>query len=122
MSKAIADRIDAGYVILPPSKSELEAVKPILSKNIYPVPTMIYHLYQCRRGKITRVKVWLHLDLGNCRLTDLFVTNFDNELIPVDKLTIENGNKIIEDHSIDQKEMVMSHEEQIDAIKTLLEF
>lgn len=122
MSKAIADRIDAGYVILPPSKSELEAVKPILSKNIYPVPNMIYHLYKCRRGKITRVKVWLHLDLGNCRLTDLFVTNFDNELIPVDKLTIENGNKIIEDHSIDQKEMVMSHEEQIDAIKTLLEF
>lgn len=119
-SKAIADRIDAGYVALAPSNSEIEAIKPILSKGIYPKPNMIYHLYKCRRGKITRVKVWLFVNLGNCRVQDLFVTTFDNELIPVEKLTIEAAEEIIQEHSIDAKEYEVSEEEQITAAKNLI--
>lgn len=121
-SKAIADRIDAGYIAIAPTRMELEAVKPILSHGLYPEPNMIYHLYKCRRGKITRVKVWLHANLGNCRVRDLFVTTFDNELIPVDKLTIESAEKIIKDHSVDEKEIVATAEEQVEAAKTFLSF
>ena len=101
---------------------ELEAIKPILSKGFYPEPNMIYHLYKCRRGKITRVKVWLHVNLGNCRVDDLFVTTFDNELIPVDKLTIESAAKIIDAHSIDEKEVIATVEEQAEAAKTFISF
>lgn len=122
MSKAIADRIDAGYIALAPTKMELEAIKPILANGFYPEPNMIYHLYKCRRGKITRVKVWLHANLGNCRVEDLFVTTFDNELIPVDMLTIESAAKIIEDHSVDEKEIVATVEEQAEAAKKFLSF
>lgn len=111
-----------GYILLPPSKTELESVKPILSKGFYAKPNMIYHLYKCRRGKITRVKVWLHVNLGNCRVKDLFVTNFDNELIPVDSLTIESVNKILKDHSIDEKEVEASSEEMSEAAKSFLDF
>lgn len=111
-----------GYILLPPSKTELEAVKPILSKGFYAKPNMIYHLYKCRRGKITRVKVWLHVNLGNCRIKDLFVTNFDNELIPVDSLTIESVNKILKDHSIDEKEVEATSEEMSEAAKSFLNF
>lgn len=121
-SKSIADRIDAGYIAIAPTKMELEAIRPILSRGIYPQPNMIYHLYKCRRGKITRVKVWLHVNLGNCRVQDLFVTTFDNELIPVDKLTIESAAKIIDDHSIDEKEVVASKEELSEAAKTFISF
>lgn len=121
-SKAIADRIDVGYILLPPSKTELESVKPILSKGFYAKPNMIYHLYKCRRGKITRVKVWLHVNLGNCRMKDLFVTNFDNELIPVDALTIESVNKILKEHSIDEKEVEATTEEMTEAAKSFLSF
>lgn len=121
-SKAIADRIDVGYILLPPSKTELESVKPILSRGFYAKPNMIYHLYKCRRGKITRVKVWLHVDLGNCRMKDLFVTNFDNELIPVDALTIESVNKILKEHSVDEKEIEATPEEMSEAAKTFLNF
>lgn len=122
MSKAVADRIDAGYILLPPAKSELEAVKPILNNGFYPEPNMIYHLYKCRRGKITRVKVWLHVNLGNCRVQDLFVTTFDNKLIPVNKLTIESAQKIINDHSVEDKEIQATNEELEEAAKSFLSF
>ena len=122
MSKAVADRIDAGYILLPPVKSELEAVKPILTNGFYPEPNMIYHLYKCRRGKITRVKVWLHVNLGNCRVQDLFVTTFDNKLIPVNKLTIESAQKIINDHSVEDKEIQATNEELEEAAKSFLSF
>lgn len=115
-SKAIADRIDAGYIAMPPDKKELEAIKPILANHIFPVPNMIYHLYKCRRGKITRVKIWLHVNLGNCRVEDLFVTTFDNMLIPVDKLTIEAAEQILEEHSINPEEVIATAEEQQQAV------
>lgn len=83
---------------------------------------MIYHLYKCRRGKITRVKVWLHINLGNCRVQDLFVTTFDNELIPLDALTIESANNIIRQHSIDEKEIEGTEEELSEAAQTFLKF
>lgn len=121
-SKAIADRIDAGYIALPPTKTELESIRPILSNGFYPTPNMIYHLYKCRRGKITRVKVWLNVNLGNCRIEDLFVTTFDNELIAVDKLTIESGIQLIQEHSVDQKEVEATPEEQTEAVKSFLSF
>lgn len=105
-----------------PSRAELEAIKPILSTGIYPVPNMIYHLYKVRRGKVTRVKVWLNINLGNCRSKDLFVTTFDNQLIPVDKLTIESANKILKEHSVDEKEIEATEEEQSEAAKRFLSF
>lgn len=83
---------------------------------------MIYHLYKCRRGKITRVKVWLHINLGNCRVQDLFVTTFNNELIPLDALTIESANNIIRQHSIDEKEIEGTEEELSEAAQTFLKF
>lgn len=121
-SKAIADRIDAGYIAMAPTKMELEAIKPILSHGIYPTPNMIYHLYKCRRGKVTRVKIWLHANLGNCRVQDLFVTTFDNELIPVNKLTIESAEKLLQEHSIDEREIVATAEEQSEAAQRFMSF
>lgn len=122
MSKAIADRVDAGYIAMQPTNMELEAIRPILSNRICAVPNMIYHLYKCRRGKLTRVKIWLHADLGNCRVEDLFVTTFDNKLIPVDKLTIESAEKILKEHSVDEKEVQITQEEQAEALKNFMEF
>lgn len=121
-SKAIADRIDAGYIAMSPTKMELEAIKPILTHGIYPVPNMIYHLYKCRRGKITRVKVWLYADLGNCRVQDLFVTTFDNELIPVDQLTIESAEQLLLQHSVDEDKIEATAEEQQEAAISFMAF
>ncbi len=107
---------------MPPSRMEIDAIKPILTHGIYPEPNMIYHLYKCRRGKITRVKVWMHADLGNCRVQDLFVTTFDNELIPVDKLTIESAEQLLEEHSVNEQDIIATAEEQQEAAISFMAF
>lgn len=55
-------------------------------------------------------------------MQDLFVTTFDNKLIPVNKLTIESAQKIINDHSVEDKEIQATNEELEEAAKSFLAF
>ena len=112
-SKSIADRIDIGVISLPPTKDELKGVENILRQGIYPVPNLIYHVYKVRRGKLTRVRLWLHADLGTCRTRDLFVTDNDYNLIPVERLTIEHIDKVLEENSVDEKEIVAEPDDAV---------
>lgn len=113
-SKAMADRVDGGYIMMPPSKAELDSVKPILARMINaPTPNMIYHLYKARKGKIARVKVFTYVNLSNCRLVDLFVTDFNNEMIPVEQLTIENVDAVLNEHSIDPQDLPDDEDEEM---------
>lgn len=112
-SKSIADRIDIGVISLPPTKDELKGVENILRQGIYPVPNLIYHVYKVRRGKLTRVRLWLHADLGTCRTRDLFVTDNDYNLIPVERLTIEYIDKVLEENSVDEKEIVAEPDDAV---------
>jgi replicative DNA helicase len=93
-AKALADKLDVGLIGLPTTKKDLELLQPILSKGFYKVPNLVYHIYKVRRGKFNKVKLWLYVDLGNCRTYDLFLTNNDYELIPIESTTIE---KILEE-------------------------
>lgn len=116
-AKSIADKIDLGIIAMPPTREELKAVEPILEQGISLNPNLIYHIYKVRRGKITRVRLWLHVDLGTCRSYDLFVTNNDNELIPVEQITIENLENMLEENSLKQSEIVLTEEEHEDAVQ-----
>ena len=104
-SKAIADKIDMGIIMCQPSREELKAVEEILRHRFGKVPNMIYHFYKVRKGKLSKVKLWVYAELGICRFTELFLTNYNNELIQVEKLTIENMNAIVEEHSVDKDEI-----------------
>lgn len=88
-AKAIADKIDVGIVALEPTKADLKALSPILQKGFYPIPNLVYHIYKNRRGKLVRVKLWIYFDAGTCRTTDLFLTDKDYKLVPVEALKIE---------------------------------
>lgn len=107
-AKSIGDRIDIGIISLPPTKEELKGVEHIIRQGFYPSPNLIYHIYKVRRGKITRVRLWLHADLGTCRTTDLFVTDNDYKLVPVERLTIEHIDNLLDEYSIDEKEIEAS--------------
>lgn len=104
-AKSIGDRIDIGVISLPPTKDELKGVEGILRQGIYPTPNLIYHIYKVRRGKITRVRLWLYADLGTCRTKDLFVTDNDYNLVPVERLTIEHIDTVLDENSVDEKEV-----------------
>lgn len=90
-AKAIADKLDVGMIALEPTKEDLDALKPILEKGFELVeqPNLVFHVYKLRRSPYQNIKVWSYVDLGTCRLKNLFVTKNDYTLIPVQSLSIE---------------------------------
>lgn len=96
-AKALADKLDVGVINLPVTKKDLEMLQPILSKGFYKEPNYVYHIYKVRRGKFNKVKLWLYVDLGTCRTYDLFLTNNDYEIIPIESTSIEKILEMTED-------------------------
>lgn len=122
-AKSLADRIDFGEISLHPTKGEIDSVKDILAHQIdKPVPNLVRHIYKVRRGKLTRVRIYQYANLGTCRTEDLFVTDNDGKLIPVEVTefdNIDNFDKIIEENSVDSEEIQGTAEEQEEATKAL---
>lgn len=120
-AKSMADRIDLGEISLKPTASEIDAIAPILQQSfVVRVPNLVRHVYKVRRGKLTRIKIWQKADLGTCRTEDLFVTDFDNNLIEVDvrKLTPVKVEEMINQHSEDAEII----EEDKEEAKKLFDF
>jgi replicative DNA helicase len=95
-SRAVTNKLDIGAVITFPRKKEIEEVAPLLPDNL-PV-THVCSIYKCRFGRYARnLKVWLNIDLGTGRVTDLLVTAWDNTLLEGDdkvpKMKLEKENK-----------------------------
>ena len=122
-AKSIADRVDLGEISLPPSSADLKAVQPILSKQINkPVPNLVRHIYKLRRGKLSKIRIWQYADLGTGRTEDLFVTNYDYKLIPVEATEVEIMEKAIQEESINTNEIHSTPEEAEEATKAFFNF
>ncbi len=87
--KSIIDKADGAMIILPISKMEKKDIESILSEGFYKEPNYVTHIFKNRGNRIDRAKVFSHINMGNMRVEDLFVTNVDNELINVKKLVIK---------------------------------
>lgn len=91
-SKAIADKIDVGYCILPVSQADQEGIKSIMQKKgsaFLLEPNLVYHIYKVRRGKLNHVKLFLNFDYSTLRTTDLFATDKDYKLLDIEGTDIE---------------------------------
>ena len=93
-SKATADKADVGFVITRISEKTWNSIKPKLRasaqigvinsqliENPLFWPTHILDIYKMRRGMYKNVRIWSHIDLGNGRRQDLFMTTAENEPI-----------------------------------------
>jgi len=89
-AKALADKLDFGYIGLTPTKEDLDALAPIINKGfeLQEQPNLVFHIYKNRRSKFSNIKLWNYVDLGTCRVKNLFVTGNDYSLIPVQSLEI----------------------------------
>lgn len=91
-SKAIADKIDGGEILLPVRPFEKERLEKIIEQNPnLTMPTHVYHVYKNRRGEHNFVKVWCVGHLGTCRLKPVFTTdnNFNVLNIEGTKITMK---------------------------------
>lgn len=92
-SKAIADKIDIGELILPVKDKDIEALDSILSSGTFDKPTLKLSFYKNRRGRYKNVILWCKSDLGCCRVIPMFCTTYDYELININDLKINIVNE-----------------------------
>ena len=90
-SKAIVDKIDVGTIMLPISPEEAAMVNVIadtLGLDVH--PNMAFHIYKARRSKYRPPTIiWSYVDLGTCRVRDLFVTDRYFNLVEVQILNVQ---------------------------------
>lgn len=101
-AKAIADKIDAGYITMPVSAYDLAQLAPALSKLNMPQPTHVRDIYKMRRGRYKNVRIWSIFDLGTARMEDLFMTDGNYKAIELTIVTpvfdnLIEFNKVVED-------------------------
>ena len=87
-AKAIADKVDAGMVMLPVTEQDRESIKLFCDKNGFEVPTLKISIYKNRRGRYNHIFLWCKPDLGTCRINSQFVTSWLYEPIEMEDLVI----------------------------------
>lgn len=87
--KSIIDKADGAMIILPISKIEKKDIEPIMAKGFMKEPNYVTHVFKNRGNRVDKAKVFSHIDMGNMRITDLFVTNTDNEMINIKKIVVK---------------------------------
>lgn len=92
-AKSLADKIDVGDIMLPPTEAELKATAEYVRNGIIEKPNIVNHIYKCRGTKFSKLKLFQKADLGTCRVKDLFCTNINNVLVDVPVWDVEIGKK-----------------------------
>jgi replicative DNA helicase len=87
-AKAIGDKVDVGYISLPVTDQDKEALAPFIQASCIPTPNLVHHIYKNRRGKFKSVKLWCNADLATCRVEPLFLTDNDYTTINIEDFEI----------------------------------
>lgn len=88
MSKAIADKIDVGMLLLQARDNDYQSLDKILCNNTFEKPTIKLSVYKNRRGKYKGIYLWCKADLGCCRIIPLFCTDWSYELVDMENVKI----------------------------------
>lgn len=88
-SKAIADRIDAGMILLDVTADDIEKIQPFCVKNGVPVPNVKMSIYKNRQGRYRSLYLWMNAEKEYCRYSAAFVTDWRYNLIDMEDLKIK---------------------------------
>lgn len=115
-AKSLANKLDLGVICMKPNEAEKKKIAKITRNMICcPEINMLTWVYKLRRGKLSRIIIFSHYDIGTMRCQDLFVTNFDFELIDIDVLNIDpvKLEHILHKHSVTLTAEDIEKDEQI---------
>ena len=87
-AKAIADKIDYGSILLNVKDEDLIALDKVISVNAFKKPTIKISIYKNRRGRYKGVILWCKANLGCCRITPMFCTTYDYEMVSIDDIRV----------------------------------
>ena len=88
-SKAIADRIDWGGIMLEVTKEDLEKITPFCNKNNLPIPNIKMSIYKNRQGRYKNMYLWINGDRSTCRLNPIFATDWAYNVMSIENLKIK---------------------------------
>ena len=115
-AKAIIDKCDVAFIASRPTKKEFKLLEKVLKKQVgKPQPNLCYSVYKNRGGKYNQVKIWLYVDYDTMRVHDLFVTDYDYELLPVRQTYVfvdENQNISIKNDKENEIRLSMKQEKE----------
>ena len=115
-AKAIIDKCDVAFIASRPTKKEFKLLEKVLKKQVgKPQPNLCYSVYKNRGGKYNQVKIWLYVDYDTMRVHDLFVTDYDYELLPVRPTYVfvdENQNISIKNDKENEIRLSMKQEKE----------
>ena len=91
-SKAIADRIDWGAIMLETRKEDIEKIKPFCEQNGFPIPNVKMSIYKNRANRYKGIYLWMVANTGTCRFNTIFVTDWAFNVIdmPLLKISIQD--------------------------------
>ena len=122
MSKAIVDKADTASIVMKVTDRERTLLKPILkTAELFgtPEPNVSISLYKNRGGKFTNIKIWLLVDYSTMRVRDLFVTDYEYNIIKMAKTYIgvdEDERKIVTTSKDELNKLIKAREEAINII------
>jgi replicative DNA helicase len=116
-SKAIIDKCDVAAIVSRPSEKELGKIGKII-KSAAQVglgkepPNICMSVYKNRGGKYNNVKIWLYIDYSTMRVSDMFVTDYEYNILPIEQnyVHVTEDNKI---HVFTDKEAVKNFGNEI---------
>ena len=88
-AKSIADKIDAGMIILDTTQEDIDQLARILNNTNFERPNLKISIYKNRRGRYKGIYLWCKADLGTCRVKPMFATTYTYELVQINNLKIE---------------------------------
>ena len=88
-AKAIADKIDIGFIALEVTQEDLEKIKPVLTKNNFPAPNIKMSVYKNRANGYKGIYLWMCADKGICRYNTVFVTTWDYRVVDIEDIKIK---------------------------------
>ena len=87
-AKSIADKIDLGEIMLDVSNEDRESLKTLVNQNGFEMPDTKISIYKNRRGRYKDVLLWCVSNKATCKITPIFVTDYQYTMIDVPALKI----------------------------------
>jgi replicative DNA helicase len=75
-SKAIADKVDIGMILLEVTKEDIEKIGQFCKSNGIEIPNVKMSIYKNRANEYKGVYLWMNADKGTCRFETAFLTDW----------------------------------------------
>lgn len=91
-SKAIADKIDVGYVSTELSEKDKVAMETLLAQGakFCQMPNLVFNIYKVRRGAYNHIKLFVYFDYATLRTTDICATDRNYKVLDIQGTNIES--------------------------------